>query len=338
MMTGQSDVDQSRAVSVFSQKELAVLWNRMRTARKRALAMVQTSWGKVATLDPRVGKNEAKRSMLFLWLQDPKWGKQTLEEFAALVDTDTRGQREMWVTFGRLEVLCGSAEAKTMIENNELESRDHPSRPNAKLYKWVEEWREQTRRAEHGRRARQTKDISDADEFSQYKSELMTETVPYAKALPLQDAVSGFTPLATVPSKNKATSSNADVDDGATLGVGDEDGAASEKRSQSAPSAKAKGKAKDPRAGLVKKATSMMAQAARYAMALGAEATRLLSDPLEHARSKRASEMAAKWEQKDKDLRAMVKRSATDEITAYAETFAKEAEEAKRFLKKRRTA
>ena len=34
----------------------------------------------------------------------------------------------------------------------------------------------------------------------------------------------------------------------------------------------------------------------------------------------------------------MVKRSATDEITAYAETFAKEAEEAKRFLKKCRTA
>ena len=82
----------------------------------------------------------------------------------------------------------------------------------------------------------------------------------------------------------------------------------------------------------------MLTQAARYAMALDAEATRLLSGYLEHARSKRASEMAAKWEQKDKGLRAMAKRSATDEITAYAETFAKETEEATRFLKKCRTA
>ena len=104
MVTRQSDVGQSQALSVFSQKELAVLWNRMRMARKRAPSAVQTSWDKVATLDPRVGKNEAKRSMLFVWLQDPKWSKQTLEEFVALVDTDTRGQREMWVTFVRLEV------------------------------------------------------------------------------------------------------------------------------------------------------------------------------------------------------------------------------------------
>ena len=211
MVTNQADVDQTRALAIFSQKELTCLWNRMRTARKKAPQEVQTSWSKVEALQARAGKNDAKRNMLFLWLQDPKWSKQTLEEFKASVDTDTRGQREMWVTFGRLEVLCGAAEAKAMVENEELETRDHPTRTNAKLYLWVEEWREKTRRTEHGRSARQLKDVEENEEFDAYKNELMPDMqsldnrFPVAQPLPLQDAQSSHSQTRTQKKTHKQT-------------------------------------------------------------------------------------------------------------------------------------
>ena len=82
----------------------------------------------------------------------------------------------------------------------------------------------------------------------------------------------------------------------------------------------------------------MMSQAARLAMSLDAEAARLEKDPVELARSKKAAELAAKWEHTDKDLRAMVKRNATMEIATYAESFANDADDTKRFLKKCRLA
>ena len=136
-----------------------------------------------------------------------------MDEFVALVDMDTQGQREMWVTFGRLEVLCGAAEAKTMVENDELETREHPSRKNAKLYLWVEEWREQTRRTEHGRRARQSKDVEENDEFDADKKELMPDHLPAAQPLPLQYAQSSqLTPLTKFSPRTQADTETAESD------------------------------------------------------------------------------------------------------------------------------
>ena len=139
MVTNQPDVEQARALSILGQKKLACLWNQTRAARENAPPEVKKSWSKVDGLTALLGENEATSNMIPLWLHAPKWNDHTVEELVAMVDANTRGQREMWVAYGRLEVFCGAVEATAMFENTELESRDHPSKQNAKLYVWVEE-------------------------------------------------------------------------------------------------------------------------------------------------------------------------------------------------------
>ena len=55
-----------------------------------------------------------------------------------LTQEGVMGTDSRWVSFGRLCVLVGEVEARTMVDNKELPEQDHPSRPNAKLHLYSE--------------------------------------------------------------------------------------------------------------------------------------------------------------------------------------------------------
>ena len=70
------------------------LWKRMERARNsRAPPGAKEAWRQVDDLQPRLGKQQAKRQLLWLCIRDEgRWSSTAVDEMRSLVQQDLKGQ------------------------------------------------------------------------------------------------------------------------------------------------------------------------------------------------------------------------------------------------------
>ena len=94
---------------MFSDSEMARLWNKMKRQRDKVPPMVD-AWEKTTKLG-RGKVQVAKRQMLWLWLEADGFPSWVISECQTISQVETVGTKSIWVSWGRLCVLNGEEEA-----------------------------------------------------------------------------------------------------------------------------------------------------------------------------------------------------------------------------------
>ena len=97
------------------------LWNRLRTLRAKSKEL-SDAWDGTSKL----GRGKivaAKRQILWLWLREGSITKRVIEETTMLVQSETTGRDDRWVSWGRLCVLITETEAKELLDEGFLDTR-----------------------------------------------------------------------------------------------------------------------------------------------------------------------------------------------------------------------
>jgi hypothetical protein len=111
--------DASAAGPTRDTPELKRLYGRMATAVSKAPTHVQAAYNDAWSKGP--GKNQVKREFLEAWVASVEshneFGSAFFEQTTTSANIKQDGDKKVWVTYGRLEILLGS-DASTTRDNN----------------------------------------------------------------------------------------------------------------------------------------------------------------------------------------------------------------------------